>query len=335
MCNFLYPVFAKFGCYCGKYCPDTEIMLIVTSMLDHLTHPGANCQNQIVNPYELNELLLSLLLLKYSNTRMWLSAHLEPVIQRNSWVGPSANNDHSCAVKNTFPLERSFPKELHLEDVQTDEDKLNSSLLSSESTFMPVASGLSPVSPASDLKLHGISLGQEDDDDTVTECVRDVNNSRETTNKQEALSVTGEHPNRAAGSVETQENIKEVLQVPAPDPGTAGLAAKTGNSLRASEGQVLHSHPSASLGAESGVKTLCPDQMTEERSGSLAVQGAAPADQGAAELQRMTEAATKLQASWRGFYTRNYHPRAKEVRNEIRLNRMQEHIICLTAEIEK
>ncbi|NXB60199.1 CEP97 protein, partial [Struthidea cinerea] len=259
----------------------------------------------------------------------------EPVTQRNSWVGPSANNDHSCAVKNTFPLERSFPKELHLEDVQTDEDKLNSSLLSSESTFMPVASGLSPVSPASDLKLHGINLGQQDDDDTVTGCVRDVNNSRETTNKQEGLSVTGEHPSRAAGSVEMQENIKEILQVPAPDPGTAGLAAKTGNSLRASEGQVLPSHPSTSLGAESGVKTLCPDQMTEERSGSLAVQGAAPADQGAAELQRMTEAATKLQASWRGFYTRNYHPRAKEVRNEIRLNRMQEHIICLTAEIEK
>ncbi|NXB35635.1 CEP97 protein, partial [Eulacestoma nigropectus] len=258
----------------------------------------------------------------------------EPVIQRNSWVGPTANSDHSCAIKSTFPLERSFPKELHLEDVQTDEDKLNSSLLSSESTFMPVASGLSPVSPASDLKLHGISLGQEDDDSTVIECVRDVN-SRETTNKQEALCVTGEHLSRAAESVEMQENIREILQVPAPDPVTAGLAAKTGNSLRASVGQVLHSHPSTLLGAEAGVKTLCPDQMTEERSGSLAVQSAAPADQGAAELQRMTEAATKLQASWRGFYTRNYHPRAKEVRNEIRLNRMQEHIICLTAEIEK
>ncbi|NXO69440.1 CEP97 protein, partial [Phainopepla nitens] len=258
----------------------------------------------------------------------------EPVIQRNSWVGPSANSDHSYAVKNAFCQERSFPTELHLEDVQTDEDKLNSSLLSSESTFMPVASGLSPVSPASDLKLHGINLGLEDDDDTVIERVRDVN-SRETTNKQEALSVTREHPNRAAESVEMQENIKDILQVPAPDPVTAGLTAKTGDSLGASEGQVLHGHPSASLGAESRIKTLCPDQMTEERSGSLAVHGAAPADQGAAELQRMTEAATKLQASWRGFYTRNHHPRAKEVRNEIRLNRMQEHIIYLTAEIEK
>ncbi|NXS25649.1 CEP97 protein, partial [Pomatostomus ruficeps] len=258
----------------------------------------------------------------------------EPVIQKNSWVGASANNDHSCAVKNTFHLERSFPKELHLEDVQTDEDKLNSSLLSSESTFMPVASGLSPVSPASDLKLHGINLGLEDEDDTVIECVRDVN-SRETTNKQEALSITEEHSNRAAGSVKTQENIKEILQLPAPDPVTAVLATKSGNSSAASEGQALHSHPSSLLGAELGLKALCPDQLTEERSGSLAVQGGAPADPAAAELQRMTEAATKLQASWRGFYTRNYHPRAKEVRNEIRLNRMQEHIICLTAEIEK
>ncbi|XP_066428111.1 centrosomal protein of 97 kDa [Molothrus aeneus] len=258
----------------------------------------------------------------------------EPVIQRNSWVGPSANNDHSYAVKNTFLHERSFPKELHLEDVQTDEDKLNSSLLSSESTFMPVASGLSPVSPASDLKLHGINLGLEDDDDTVIEGVRDINR-RETTKKQEASSVTGEHPNRATGSVETQENIKEILHVPAPDLVTAGLAARTGNYLGSSEGQVRHSHPSTLLGAESGVKILCPDQMTEERSGSLAGQGAAPSDRGAAELQRMTEAATKLQASWRGFYTRNHHPQAKEVRNEIRLHRMQQHIIYLTAEIEK
>ncbi|XP_015476616.1 centrosomal protein of 97 kDa isoform X1 [Parus major] len=258
----------------------------------------------------------------------------EPVIKRNSWVGPTANNDHAYAEKSTFLHERTFPKELHLEDVQTGEDKLNSSLLSSESTFMPVTSGLSPVSPASDLKLHGINLGPEDDDDTMIECVGGVS-SRETTNKQEALSVTGEQPNRAAERVETQENIKEILQVPAPDPVTAGLAAKTGISLGASEGRVLHGHPSTSLGAESGVKTLCPERVTEERSGSLAVQGATPADQSAAELQRMTEAATKLQASWRGFYTRNHHPRAKEVRNEIRLNRMQEHIICLTAEIEK
>ncbi|KAJ7408149.1 Centrosomal protein of 97 kDa [Willisornis vidua] len=233
----------------------------------------------------------------------------EPVIQKNSCSGPSAKSDHSYAVKNTCPLERSFHKDLYLEDIQTDEDKLNSSLLSSESTFMPVASGLSPVSPALDLKLHGISLGLEDDDDTVIECVRDVNN-RETINGQ--------------------ENIQETVVLPSPDPGPGSLAANIGNCSASSEDHALHSDPSTSLGAKSGAKTLFSDQMTGESSDLLAV-----VDHGAADLQRMTKAATKLQACWRGFYTRNFHPRAKEVRNEIRLNRMQEHIICLTHEIEK
>ncbi|NXF08623.1 CEP97 protein, partial [Smithornis capensis] len=253
----------------------------------------------------------------------------EPVIQKNSWVGPSANNDHTFAVKNTFPPERSFHKDLYLEDIQTDEDKLNSSLLSSESTFMPVASGLSPVSPASDLKLHGVSLHLEGDDDTVIECVRDIN-SRETTNKQEAPCVMREHLNRAAGNVETKEDVKEMVVLPCPDPVASGLAANTSNCSASSEEHVLHSHPSTSLDAKLGVKTLYPDKMTGDGSGSLA-----EVNQGAAELQRMTKAATKLQACWRGFHTRNYHPRAREVRNEIRLNRMQEHIICLTDEIEK
>ncbi|XP_071417644.1 centrosomal protein of 97 kDa [Pithys albifrons albifrons] len=251
----------------------------------------------------------------------------EPVIQKNSCSGPSAKSDHSYAVKNTCPLERSFHKDLYLEDIQTDEDKLNSSLLSSESTFMPVASGLSPVSPALDLKLRGISLGLDDDDDTVIECVRDVNN-RETTNGQEASCVTREHLNRAVGSVEMQENIQVVL--PSPDLRPGSLAANTSNCSASSEDHALHSDPSISLGAKSGAKPLFSDQMRGESSDSLAV-----VDHGAADLQRMTKAATKLQACWRGFYTRNFHPRAKEVRNEIRLNRMQEHIICLSHEIEK
>ncbi|NWI92690.1 CEP97 protein, partial [Pitta sordida] len=249
----------------------------------------------------------------------------EPVMQKNSWVGTGANNDHSYAVKNTFPLERSFHKALYLEDIQTDEDKLNSSLLSSESTFMPVASELSPVSPASDLKLRGVSLGLEEGDDTVIKCVRDVN-SRETTNKQEAQCIAKEHLKRAAGSVERQEDTREMMVLPCPDLAAAGLAGDPSNCSVSLEGHVLHSQLSTSLDTKPGVKTLCPDQMTGDSSGSLA---------GAADLQRMTKAATKLQACWRGFYTRNYHPRAKEVRNEIRLNRMQEHIICLTEEIEK
>ncbi|NXY84327.1 CEP97 protein, partial [Alcedo cyanopectus] len=251
----------------------------------------------------------------------------EPVIQRNCWVGTSANDDHSYAAKSTHTPERSLPKELYLEDIQTDEDKLNSSLLSSESTFMPVASGLSPVSPTSELKLHGISVCPEDEDDTVITCVSNVNG--EETNKQEALCVTREHCNRGVGSVETQENTQESMLLLPSDPVTATLPAHTGSSS-SSEDQVLHHHPSTSVGAESGASTLCPDQMSGKSSDPLTV-----GDQGAAELQRRTKAATKLQACWRGFHTRNCHPRAKEVRYEIRLHRMQEHIICLTEEIEE
>ncbi|XP_068016833.1 centrosomal protein of 97 kDa isoform X1 [Melanerpes formicivorus] len=250
----------------------------------------------------------------------------EPIIKKNSWVGPSANDDHSYAAKNSFLPERSFQKDLHLEDIQTDEDKLNSSLLSSESTFMPVASRLSPVSPASDLKLHGINLGLEDDDDTVVKCVRDTN-SGETANKQEASCVAREHSNRVVRNVEPQENIKESMSLPPSNPVTASLTSSCSVS---SEDQILCSHPSASVGADLGPTTCCPDQKKGESASSLA-----GVDQGTAEVQRMNKAATKLQACWRGFYTRNYHPRAKEVRYEIRLKRMQEHIICLNNEIEK
>ncbi|NWH61523.1 CEP97 protein, partial [Geococcyx californianus] len=249
----------------------------------------------------------------------------EPGVQKNSWVGPSVNDDHSYAIKTTFPPERSFHKELYLEDIQADEDKLNSSLLSSESLFMPVASGLSPVSPTSDLNLHGIDLGLEDANDTVFECVRDVN-SGETANKQETLYITREHSVRAVESEGTQENVKESMLLHSTNPGTATLAANTGSGSASSEDQVLHSHSRTSVGAKLEVKTLCADQMAGG-SDSLTV--------AAAELERMTKAATKLQACWRGFYTRNYHPQAKEVRYEIRLSRMQEHIICLTDEIEK
>ncbi|NWR69688.1 CEP97 protein, partial [Centropus unirufus] len=250
----------------------------------------------------------------------------EPIIQKNSWVGPSVNDDHSYAVKKTSLPESGVHKELHLEDLQTDEDKLNSSLLSSESTFMPVASGLSPVSPTSDRKLLGINLGQKDADDTGFECVRNVN-SGETANKQEPLCITREPPSRAVESEGTQENVKESVLLPSTDPVTASLAANAGSGSASSEDQVLHSLHSTSVGAESEVTTLCPDQMAGESSDSLTVV--------TAELERMTKAATKIQACWRGFYTRNYHPRAKEVRYEIRLNRMQEHILCLTDEIEK
>ncbi|XP_053901213.1 centrosomal protein of 97 kDa isoform X3 [Malaclemys terrapin pileata] len=261
----------------------------------------------------------------------------EPVIQRNSWVGPGSSDDHSYAVKNVFPAsvqaERSCRKELYLEDIQTDEDKLNCSLLSSESTFMPVASGLSPVSPTTELRLHGINLNLEDDDNTVIVFVKEVNKV-EDDNKQENTSwITKECSIKAAETMETQEEDNEdgILTSPSPATVTANPTASINDCLASSVDQVLCSHLKPPLtDDEPLIKNLYIDQTIERNS----TDASAAVDQDA-ELQRMNKAATMLQACWRGFHTRNYHPRAKEVRYEIRLSRMQEHIVFLTDEIRK
>uniref|UniRef100_A0A7M4EVI3 Centrosomal protein 97 n=1 Tax=Crocodylus porosus TaxID=8502 RepID=A0A7M4EVI3_CROPO len=254
----------------------------------------------------------------------------EPVIQMNSWVGPSTNDDHSYAAKNAFPVERSCRKELYLEDVQTDEDKLNSSLLSSESTFMPVASGLSPVSPTTEQRLHGITSDIEDDDATVIEFVKGVNKEG-ADNEQEKISwVTTECSIKATESVEAQEKNKEAELLSFLNSATvaADLTASTSCSLASCVDQVLGSYSIPSVNDE---QTLLSDQTVKKDS----IDELASVDHDAGELQKLNKAATKLQACWRGFYARNYHPKAKEVRYEIRLSRMQEHIVCLTDEVTK
>ena len=52
------------------------------------------------------------------------------------------------------------------------------------------------------------------------------------------------------------------------------------------------------------------------------------------ELDR-DRAAVRIQSWWRGQYARYYHPVAREVRSEIRLHRMQEHIVFLSGELER
>nr|XP_006130792.1 centrosomal protein of 97 kDa isoform X1 [Pelodiscus sinensis] len=260
----------------------------------------------------------------------------EPVLHKNSWVGLSSIDDHSYAVKNVFPAavqaERNCPKELYLEDIQTDEeDKLNCSLLSSESTFMPVALGLSPVSPTTELRLHGINLKLEDyDDNTVIEFVKEIH--QDDNNQEKTSWVTKDCSFKAVETVETQEEDDDgILPSSSTATVTANPIASINDYLAFSVDQVLRSHLKPPLTDDGPLITTLYNDQTMERDSivtSVAV------DQHA-ELQRMNKAATKLQACWRGFHTRNYHPKAKEVRYEIRLRRMQEHIVCLTDEVQK
>ncbi|XP_032206233.1 LOW QUALITY PROTEIN: centrosomal protein of 97 kDa [Mustela erminea] len=256
----------------------------------------------------------------------------EPVIQVNSWVGIKSNDDQLYAVKNNFPTSvhttRYSRNDLHLEDIQTDEDKLNCSLLSSESTFMPVASGLSPVSPTVELRLQGINLGLEDDG-IAEESVKGLENQDFNKEEEKAFWTTNENSVQMKESViPTEVNEKDGL-LPCLEPTvTSALLKDDAHGLTSFPESVGHSvfHTQPGSG-ESVASEKLPCGVLTQRSVALG--------QDKVALQKLNEAATKLQAYWRGFYVRNYNPQAKDVRHEIRLRRMQEHIVCLTDEIRR
>ncbi|XP_054831120.1 centrosomal protein of 97 kDa [Eublepharis macularius] len=262
----------------------------------------------------------------------------EPVIQKNSWVRPRSNDDHSYAITNAFlaspQSERNACEDLYLEDIQTDEDKLNSSLLSSESTFMPVASGLSPLSPtAAELRLHGICIDTEYMNDTNLGFGKEINKEDEEKQEKTLLAV-GEHPIKSAEIMETQrkDQTEGNLSISTLSVATISPPTDTGSCPVSSEDCVQCSHiEQLHIPEEDIIKSASPATNLEERSTDLS----APLCQKDDALEEMARAATKLQASWRGYYTRNHHPRAKEVRYEIRLSRMQDHIMHLTEEVKK
>uniref|UniRef100_A0A8C9DGL1 Centrosomal protein 97 n=1 Tax=Prolemur simus TaxID=1328070 RepID=A0A8C9DGL1_PROSS len=259
----------------------------------------------------------------------------EPVIQVNSWVGISSNDDQLCAVKNNFPASvhttRYSRNDLHLEDIQTDEDKLNCSLLSSESTFMPVASGLSPVSPTVELRLQGINLGLEDDG-VADESVKGLENQVLDKEEEKALWAANENSvQMMKNEMITEVNEKAGL-LPCPEPTIISTILKDDNhsltSFPETAGHdVSHTQPDDQETVSQTASEKLPSRILTQRSVALGHDKVA--------LQKLNEAATKLQACWRGFYARNYNPQAKDVRYEIRLRRMQEHIVCLTDEIRR
>ncbi|XP_045396333.1 centrosomal protein of 97 kDa isoform X2 [Lemur catta] len=201
----------------------------------------------------------------------------------------------------------------------------------SESTFMPVASGLSPVSPTVELRLQGINLGLEDDG-VADKSVKGLENQVLDKEEEKALWAANEN------SVQMMKNeiIMEVNEkaglLPCPEPTMISTILKDDNhsltSFPETAGHdVSHTQPDDQETMSQTASEKLPSRILTQRSVALGHDKVA--------LQKLNEAATKLQACWRGFYARNYNPQAKDVRYEIRLRRMQEHIVCLTDEIRR
>uniref|UniRef100_A0ACB8FGS5 Uncharacterized protein n=1 Tax=Sphaerodactylus townsendi TaxID=933632 RepID=A0ACB8FGS5_9SAUR len=337
--------------YLASVCPLTTMFGLQTAedaKLEKILHKQRLHQRQLMYQSQADELPVSLSRNKgvpgtsEPNSPVHgpqIRTEREPVLQKNSWVGPRTNNDHSYTSTNVFPAssqsERNACEDLYLEDVQTDEDKLNSSLLSSESTFMPVASGLSPMSPTTaEVRLHGVCTDTEGMGDANTGFTEQVNKQDE--DKQEDTSSTlGKHPIKLPEMVETQRKSQKeggILSTSSLPVATVTQPTDPGSFQASSEDCIECSHAKQSHALEGDIiKTACLATYLEERSCDTS----APLFQKSDVPEEMNRAATKLQASWRGYYTRNHYPRAKEVRYEIRLSRLQEHIMHLTDEVEK
>ncbi|XP_020640646.3 centrosomal protein of 97 kDa isoform X1 [Pogona vitticeps] len=252
-----------------------------------------------------------------------------PVIKKNTWVSANSIDDHSYAIcPAPKQAERSTSKDLYLDDIQTDEDKLNSSLLSSESTFMPVASGLSPMSPTiGELRLHEIGIDVDGMGNANSDCTKQHDEDQDNT------LVLGEGAIKSAGVVEMQKKDQERS--------TSSTSSLSASIVNHPAGHSDCQAPSERHVECDDLKQSCTSEEKLFKTVSLAKSvelspcASVTLMQKGDILEEMNRAATKLQACWRGVYVRKHHPKAKEVRYEIRLSRMQEHIIHLTEEVKQ
>ncbi|XP_072369691.1 centrosomal protein of 97 kDa isoform X2 [Scyliorhinus torazame] len=260
----------------------------------------------------------------------------EPVIQINSWVGASGHGDQCHAAKPFSPVLGHTAgychSELFLEDVQTDEDKLNCSLLSSESMFMPVTTAMSSLSPSHDLRLPGDILAPEDD---VTSPLHlETGDKYEDSDDQKPERATRGTEECKAWGGKASEKSKEVsggklFHVPSPVQSCVSFTPCTspGSTVLTKEHSLLDNSLPKWAQMETNQKMVGEDLKPDKYGTSVTL------NPDAEFLNEMNKAAIRIQAHWRGFYTRNWNQKAKEIRCEIRLRRMQEHVEYLTEEV--
>nr|XP_055171833.1 centrosomal protein of 97 kDa isoform X2 [Nyctereutes procyonoides] len=201
----------------------------------------------------------------------------------------------------------------------------------SESTFMPVASGLSPVSPTVELRLQGINLGLEDDG-VGDESVKGLEHQDFNKEEEKAFWTTNENSVQMKESVISTEVNEKGGLLPCLEPTVTSAVLKDDtHSLTSFPESVVHSV----FHTQPDHEETMSQSASERLACGVLTQRSVALGQDKVALQKLNEAATKLQACWRGFYARNYNPQAKDVRHEIRLRRMQEHIVCLTDEIRR
>ncbi|KAM8856622.1 centrosomal protein of 97 kDa isoform 2-T2 [Spinachia spinachia] len=215
----------------------------------------------------------------------------EPVVQFNTWMSCDSPHPPPAVVRSP----RLGDELIYLEDVQTDEEKLNGSMLSSESTFLPFPSDLEP---------HTVHSDSEDETETF-----------------ESDSLAPKRPAQPR-----RHNTNATHHSPLADGQERGLAEEVIFGTPQPLG-VGVSKPQSDLETASDFEKA---EMKEAPEPQNVVMCASKSS-----LMEADRAAVKIQSWWRGQHTRCCHPVAKEVRSEIRLRRMQEYILSLSGQLDR
>nr|XP_019964586.1 PREDICTED: centrosomal protein of 97 kDa [Paralichthys olivaceus] len=218
----------------------------------------------------------------------------EPVVQFNTWVSCDSSHPSLPTVRSA----RLREEHMSLEDVHTDEDKLNGSMLSSDSTYLPFMS---------DVESQTIQSDSEDETETfepdslAPKCPAQL--KKHNTNK-----IYNSPPVDTQERKTPEEEVISGAAATALSPGVRGSAAQ--NDLETTSDCVKVEIKEAPKQEDAG---MCPSKSS---------------------LMEAERAAVRIQSWWRGHYTRCCHPMAREVRSEIRLSRMQEHILFLSEKLD-
>lgn len=204
-------------------------------------------------------------------------------------MGPDSS--HMSLPVISSPKMRDDP--IYLEEVQTDEDKLSCSILSSDSIFLPFTSDLDPEMTHSE--------------------------SEEETETFEPDSLAPKWPAHPANNTKETYCLALDMEEKTLEDEVVSSAAVTATSLEVGEST---SQNEPEISPDVGKAERQPPRENEN--------GADRAD-----LMEAHKAAIKIQSWWRGQHTRSCHPGARDVRNEIRLRRMQEHIIFLSGKLDR
>ncbi|CAN0149062.1 unnamed protein product [Lampetra fluviatilis] len=274
---------------------------------------GASQTPSSLNPGDSSSLTYSELA---SETPGTVSRQCNRPIKVNLWMGggglhemasPALSQQTAASKLGVRPIN----SDLHLEDVHSEDDRLGSSMLLSESTFMMCPSLL--PSPKSG-KPMGIAANDRQMDCTEA-------NAEHLVGEKSPDRRGGGNSPRATDKSTRRHNVKPGLPT---ERAAREIAPSTGEAF----------------------EPICRESPASQESGSPSAGGSNIGGGVAVKLDREAglvrsfgprarSAAVRIQAAWRGYHAREHDERVRAARGEMRLRRLQEHVVYLAQELER